>query len=73
MKKRKKGYWFLFGLTILVTLAAISTLIPVAFASKECMLGYKAHCTFTPMSTVILIVGGGVICVIRKRRFTEEV
>jgi len=73
MKKRKKGYWFLFGLTILVTLAAISTLIPVASASKECMLGYKAHCTFTPMSTVILIVGGGVICVTRKRRFTEEV
>ena len=37
-------------------LAGISTVIPVD-ASKDCFLGYEAHCTFTPVSTIICIVG----------------
>ncbi|MDZ7721710.1 MAG: hypothetical protein U5R06_02500 [candidate division KSB1 bacterium] len=41
MEQRKKGYGLLMGLTILFTLATISTLIPEAGASKACMLGYK--------------------------------
>jgi hypothetical protein len=36
-------------------ISAIWTLIPETSASKESMLGYKAHCTFTPISTIILI------------------
>lgn len=37
---------------IILILAGISTLIP-ASASKPCYLGYYAHCTFTPISTII--------------------
>ena len=37
---------------IIAVLAGISTLIP-ASASKPCYLGYYAHCTFTPISTII--------------------
>ena len=72
MKKRKKGYVLLLVLTILLTLAAISTVIPQPSASKECFLGYKAHCTFTPIGTLICIIAAGIICSIRKRKFVEK-
>ena len=58
--------------TILLTLAAISTLIPVAAASRASPLGYKAHCTFTPVSAVICIVLAGVVCSLRSRVFTTR-
>ena len=36
--------------------AAILTLVPHASANKDCFLGYRALCTFTPISTGILAV-----------------
>ena len=51
----------IFALLILIAgaissaVATVITIIPDSSASKECMLGYKAHCSFTPISTVILI------------------
>jgi hypothetical protein len=38
--------------------AAALTMIPVPMASKACLLGYRALCRFTPMSTAILLAGG---------------
>jgi hypothetical protein len=38
---------------------AVATLIPFASASKVSMLGYKALCSFTPISTIILILMAG--------------
>ena len=72
MKVRKRGYWVMLAVTVLLTLAAISTLIPVATVSKSSMLGYKAHCTFTPVSTAICIVLAGVVCSVRRRVFTSR-
>ena len=72
MKKRKKGYGFLLALTVLLTLAAVLTVIPAPSASKECMLGYKAFCSFTPVGTLICLAAAGTVCVVRKRVFTEE-
>ena len=34
---------------------AIVTLIPIASASKESYLGYKALCSFSPISTIGLL------------------
>ena len=68
MRNKKKGYGYLLLLTVLLTVAAILTLIPHAAASKECMLGYKSVCSFTPVSTLILVIAAGVTCVVRKRR-----
>lgn len=39
---------------ILCGLFALLTLLPRAEASKECLLGYRALCSFTPGSTFIL-------------------
>ncbi|HRW62324.1 MAG TPA: hypothetical protein P5132_02495 [Bacteroidales bacterium] len=69
MKIRKKGYWWLFALTVFFTLCAISTVIPSEQASKVSMLGYKAHCSFTPISTIICAIPAALVCFIRKRLF----
>jgi len=51
----------LFLLSILIAGAIASaisivwTLIPDSSASKESMLGYRSHCSFTPISTIILV------------------
>ncbi len=71
MKIRKNGYWLLFILTLVFTLAALSTIIPSESASKICMIGYKAHCTYTPISTIICIIPAGITCFIRKRFFVS--
>lgn len=71
MRIKKRGYGLLLNITILFTIAAISTLIPSTNASKACSLGYKALCSFTPISTVICIALAGIACIIRKRVFTE--
>ena len=36
--------------------AAVLTAMPSEKASKLCLLGYKAHCSFTPISTIICII-----------------
>jgi hypothetical protein len=71
MKIRKRGYWRLFFATVFLTILAVSTIIPVDSASKECLLGYKAYCTFTPISTVLCLLPAGIICFIRKRFFVS--
>lgn len=71
MKVRKKGYWVLFSLTLFFTLLAISTIVPSERASKVCMIGYKAHCTFTPISTIICVIPAGLVCFTRKRFFVS--
>ncbi len=38
----------------IVLIAAVKTALPEAKASKPCLLGYKALCSFTPISTIIL-------------------
>jgi len=71
MRIKKKGYIPLLILSIIFTLAALTTLIPQPSASRACYLGYKAHCSFTPWGTLICLALAGIICIIRKRYFTE--
>jgi hypothetical protein len=40
----------------ILSIAAVKTVIPNDKASKPCLLGYKAACSFTPISTIILIL-----------------
>ena len=71
MKIRKKGYWLLFSLTLFFTFLALLTILPSDSASKVCMIGYKAHCTFTPVSTIICLIPAGITCFIRKRFYVS--
>lgn len=71
MKIRKSGYWKLLSMTILFTLLAVLTIIPLDSASKDCLLGYKALCSFTPISTLLCLVPAGIVCFIRKRFFVS--
>lgn len=68
-KVKNPGYMILLILTIIFTISAILTLIPSEIASKECPLGYKAHCTFTPWSTIICLAISFILCKIRAKLF----
>ena len=41
---------------VILGIAAVKTVIPNEEASKPCLIGYKAACSFTPISTVIVII-----------------
>ncbi|PVX23744.1 MAG: hypothetical protein CW691_09770 [Candidatus Bathyarchaeum sp.] len=55
-------------LLVALVLCAIKTIIPFPYVSKACMLGYKAGCSFTPISTVILVVMIVITYVVAKRK-----
>jgi hypothetical protein len=44
------------AVVVILSIAAVKTVIPNAEASKACLLGYKATCSFAPISTAILAV-----------------
>ena len=39
---------------VILSIAALKTAMPAEEASKACLLGYKALCSFAPISTLIL-------------------
>ena len=51
---------------IILSIAAIKTAIPNSNASKPCLLGYKATCSFTPISTAILILAAIITFLVAK-------
>ena len=53
---------------IALVLAAVKTAIPFPYVSKACILGYKAGCSFTPISTMILVVAAVITYVVAKRK-----
>jgi hypothetical protein len=51
----------------LLVISAIKTVIPNADVSKACILGYKAACSFTPISTTILIIAAATVFIVAKK------
>jgi hypothetical protein len=51
---------------VILSIAAVKTMIPNEKASKHCLLGYKAACSFTPISTVILIIAAVATFIVAK-------
>ncbi len=72
MRERKKGYWFAFVLTVLLTLGALSTVIPSGSAGKENYLGYHAVCPFAPFSTLICLAAVAVVCILRSKKLKTD-
>ena len=52
--------WYCWVGVIVFVVLGITTLIP-APASRPSLLGYYAHCPFTPISTIICWIAAGVI------------
>ena len=53
------------------SLAAI-TLIPLGIASKPCFLGYKALCSFSPISTLVLLALAGLHVFLHRRTVVKN-
>jgi hypothetical protein len=70
-RKKKPGYYTLLSLVILMVLGAVLTIMPASYAYRECMLGYKAHCTLTPISTVACVIMATITHVVMNELFTE--
>jgi len=51
----KKLRIFAIAVVVILGLAAFKTVVPSADVSKPCLLGYKAACSFAPISTAILV------------------
>jgi hypothetical protein len=51
---------------IVSAVLAIWTMLPEE-ASKPCFLGYEAHCSFAPVSTIILFVVAAVLVLLGLR------
>ena len=52
---------------VVLSIAAAKTAIPNAAASKPCLLGYKATCSFTPISTAILVLADVITFFVARR------
>jgi hypothetical protein len=52
---------------IVLSIAAIKTAIPDSNAGKLCLLGYKATCSFAPLSTAFLVIAVIAAFVIARR------
>ncbi|MGJ8455699.1 hypothetical protein ACSFC1_10375 [Pseudothermotoga sp. U03pept] len=53
-----KKHWIMFIVWIGL---GVWTLLPIPGASKPCLIGYYAHCTFTPISTVMCFVAAAIV------------
>ena len=60
----KLRYWLAF---IVASIAGVVTVVP-APASRPCLLGYYAHCSWTPLSTLICLGIAGAIMWVGERR-----
>jgi hypothetical protein len=59
--------------TSIYFLLVIVTLIPMGTASKVSLLGYKALCSFSPISTIILFALGGLHIFLHKKAIAKRV
>ena len=71
-KVKRTGYTFFLLLTIALVVAAVVTFLPHISEHEPCLLGYKAWCSFTPVSTIICLALAGTVCVTRVRFFTRS-
>lgn len=54
-----------------VLILGLLTLVPSPGASKACLLGYKAKCSFAPISTLIMLMGSAILFTIRQNRLEQ--
>lgn len=68
-KDRKGAYAALVVTSGLLAAAAIASLLPDPGARWPSILGYRAFCSFAPISTALCALAALAVCVIRSRLF----
>jgi hypothetical protein len=66
---RKGAYGALLAASGLFAASAVATLVPWAGARWPTILGYRALCSFAPISTALCAAAALAVCVIRSRLF----
>lgn len=69
MNEKKSPTHLIF--TAVYLILAIVTLIPLMSASKSSLLGYKALCSFSPISTIGLILLAGMHVLLYRRSLNK--
>ena len=54
-----------------VLILGLLTLAPSPGAGKACLLGYKAKCSFAPISTLIMLAAAAVLFLVRQYRLEQ--
>ena len=67
MAETAKKSGVLLWLAILCFIAGIITFLPYKNIDDECLLGYKALCAFTPISSLVMFAVGALLLVIRNK------
>ena len=70
MNNKKSPIHLIFTGVYLVLM--VVTLLPSASASKASMLGYKALCSFSPISAIILLALAGLHIFLHQRTATKS-
>jgi uncharacterized protein with FMN-binding domain len=66
-EKQPPAYVALLGLTIVLTILAVITLLPSPGASKPNVLGYRSVCSYAPAATALCGLAAGFTCTLRNR------
>ena len=66
-EKQKPLYHVLLGLSAVISVAAVVTLIPNPGASKPNVLGYRSVCSFAPAATALCALAASLVCALRNR------
>ncbi|MFC2156352.1 hypothetical protein ACFLT9_00815 [Acidobacteriota bacterium] len=72
MAKQSSSYYIMLIMTIFLTAGGIITMLPTSSASKVSMLGYKAYCSFSPISALICFLLAGMVCFIRSKMVKKK-
>ena len=70
MNNKKKPIHQIF--TSIYFILAVAVFIPMDTASKASLLGYKALCSFTPISAIILLALGGLHIFLHQRNMAKS-
>ena len=66
-ERQPPAYAAMLGLSAVLSVLAVVTMLPYAGASKPNVLGYRSICTFAPAATALCGLLAGITCILRNR------
>lgn len=66
------AYKLLLGFTVLCSLGAVATMLPIPVAPWPNLLGFKSLCSFAPASTAACALLAAISCLVRSRLVSNQ-